>query len=195
MRIRATTPYIVRRLETQEGNWEIGLDVWNRTCIFQNPNHNSIFGAFVSDIARVANTGIITTYDYRVLQTDRDTRKGTFHIDRTISCPFFSRRDHNLRQTVRLCMSLQRSFTICMEDINRLNNLLVDILNKLFNWLGKHRSIARCVGTLVGRETLYPLSTLSLLELAVKVSAELSIQKNGQRRGNIPVPSMLEVIE
>lgn len=64
-------------------------------------------------------------------------------------------------------MSFQRCFAIGAKDVDWLESLLVNILYEFLYWFCENLTVRACKGAKIRRESLYPLSSLCLLELAV----------------------------
>lgn len=72
-------------------------------------------------------------------------------------------------------MGLDGGLSVRAENVNWLDDLLVDILDELFNGLLEDLSLRRCECAVVGREVFDALCPFGLLELA------------GMRRGQLIV--------
>jgi hypothetical protein len=63
-------------------------------------------------------------------------------------------------------VSFHGDFAISPEDINGLKYVFLDILDQLFDWPAEDISVERSKGPMVLRQSLNPVRTLPLLELA-----------------------------
>ena len=65
-------------------------------------------------------------------------------------------------------MCLEGGFAIGAQDVNGLYDLLVDILDELFDWFGEDLSFWGCEGAVIASESLYSLCPFCLLEVATE---------------------------
>ena len=78
---------------------------------------------------------------------------------------------HHLRETIGSFMCLDRNLAISSKDINGLENALVNILNKLLNWLLQYASVlARDRTVVVGWEIGNARCSLCLLPSTIALN-------------------------
>ena len=168
----------------------------SRTSVFEQFHDCPVLAKGISRKSRVAQ-GRIEALDLdRILQRDRDTGQWSLQIDFSV-CPLLCFGKQQFRHTVRLLLCPHSDFSIGVENIDRAQNTIVDVLNKFLDWLIDNRSIKSSNRSVVyGRETGNTLCPLFPLEIPSGrtrlVMAEIFLCAAS---GNLPCAAVLEVVE
>lgn len=75
-------------------------------------------------------------------------------------------------------MCFQGGFSVGAENVDGLQDLLVHILNELFNWFREDAAFGGGKGAMIASEVLYSLGALCLLEFAVFVLEDVHSGEN-----------------
>jgi hypothetical protein len=137
--IGAAAPERGGGFEGEEGYGESGFDVWYCTGFFEDPYHRAILRIRFSHITRIADADIESANSNGVFERDGYPGQRAFLVH--LLCPCFCLGKHNLSETIGLCMGLDSDLSVGPEDIDRLENLLVDILDELFDGLLKDLAV------------------------------------------------------
>ena len=134
VRVHAAAPDVVGALVAEQGNGQVGLDVWDSAGVFEQAHHGPVdrVGCFVADEGGVADCGVETAYDDGVFETDGDASEGTPEVD------FFGvlegvlgGGDEDLGQAVGSGVGFDGDLAVGLEDGERRDGIGLDAGHEL----------------------------------------------------------------
>ena len=164
--VGGAAPEIVLRLEAQERNGDVGLDVGDGAGISQDSGSWTLGRTLDANIAAVANSTVVAIHIDSIFQADRDASKRSLHVDRSVLDPFLRRRDHDLGDAVCLFLGLDRNLAVCMQELRGSTGVLVNLADELLDGLVNDFPVEDTEGTMVGLQGTDAANTLILFEPA-----------------------------
>ena len=167
MRVLGLAPDVVRRLEGEQRGGQIGLDEGHCSGVLQQTHHRPIFSIRLPRVRREADTDIEALDLDGVLQRHGYACQRAFQVA-LLGRPFFGFGEEDLGRAIRLLVGFEGDFAVCAEDIDRVGDILLDVLYEVLDGFAEDGALLRCQGVAVRRWEACNLgSALVLLALAM----------------------------